>query len=359
MYLYSNPDRDVQHPKKSSGAYEWWYFDAYDAALDLGLVLIYYDGLLFSPSYHRAQNSSEKALASDYPGVSFSLYKGKKTLFYALNEYAPSQARFDLPEAPLVIGSNRIEHHLDKQHRSYQITLDESIPNACHLKGQLTFRSDPYPVSFAPIGEPGDRHHWNLVQPKAHVHGELVLWDGKQEHTFKVNTTGYHDHNIGFEPLEHHFDEWYWGRVHLDEHTLIWYLLREHHTTTSKAWLLPDHPSGNLESVQISPIGKPRTSVFGLSVHPAYRVESDEVPLVLEQDYLWDNGPFYQRFRLKATHEKTSSAPGDPYFGIGEYMYPSRIQTKWTRPLINTRYYQKNHPPDWVKRSPFFSRLTW
>lgn len=365
MYLYSNPDQDVQHPKKSSGAYEWWYFDLYDASLDLGLVLIFYDGLLFSPSYHRAQESSENALASAFPGLSFSLYHGKRTLFYALNEYPTSQVRFELLDAPLVIGSNRIEHTLNEHtlnehHRTYSIELDESIPNGCQLKGQLYFRSDPYPLSFTSQGDPNDVHHWNLVQPKAKVSGEIKLWDGKQEHVFTIQASGYHDHNIGFEPLEKQFDEWYWGRIHLEEETLIWYLLREHHNVTSQAWLIPDHPARQVESVQISPIGNPRTSLFGLRVHPGYRITTPDRDFLVEQDYLWDNGPFYQRFRLKASVEKGASAmKNSTHYGIGEYMYPSRIQSKWTRPLINTRYFQKNREADWVKRSPFFSRLTW
>lgn len=370
MYLYSNPDRDVQHPKNTSGAYEWWYFDLYDPALDLGLVIIFYDGLLFSPAYHRAQAALEPALASAFPGVSFSLYHGKRTLFYALNEYPATEASFELLSKPLSIGSNRIEHHLDEHHRTYTLNLDESIPNGACLKGHLQFKSDPYPTSFAALGDPSDVHHWNLVQPKAQVSGELNLWDGKKEFTFKVNTSGYHDHNIGFEPLERQFDEWYWGRIHLEEQTLIWYLLREHQETTTQAWLIPDHSTTAVESVEMSPLGKPRSSLFGLSVYPAYRIATHDLHVGIEQDYLWDNGPFYQRFRLQARPIKPASTTvaskimgpqnlGPIYYGIGEYMYPSRIQSKWTRPLINTRYFQKYHDPDWVKRSPFFSRLTW
>jgi carotenoid 1,2-hydratase len=395
MYLYSNPDRDVQHPKNTSGAYEWWYFDLYDPALDMGLVMIFYDGLLFSPAYHRSQAASKPALASAFPGVSFSLYQGKRTLFYALNEYPETEASFGLLNHPLIIGSNRIEHHLDESQRTYDLHLDESIPNGASLKGHLQFKSDPYPVSFTAHGDPSDVHHWNLVQPKAQVSGEIHLWDGKKEYAFKVNASGYHDHNIGFEPLERQFDEWYWGRIHLEEQTLIWYLLREHHETTAQAWLIPDHPSSAVESVQMNPLGKPRTSLFGLSVYPAYQIASHDLLFGIEQDVLWDNGPFYQRFRLQATAMKRASNNGgsnnvgstnggstnvaastvastnaalntlestylpSKYYGIGEYMYPSRIQSKWTRPLINTRYFQKYHDPDWVKRSPFFSRLTW
>ena len=69
------------------------------------------------------------------------------------------------------------------------------------------------------------QHAWNLIQTRAGVIGNLVL-DGRTDmYNIALNGLGYHDHNVGFEPLKDSFKDWYWGRVHFIDYTLVYYLM--------------------------------------------------------------------------------------------------------------------------------------
>ena len=50
----------------------------------------------------------------------------------------------------------------------------------------------------------------------------LVL-DGRTDmYNIALNGLGYHDHNVGFEPLKDSFKDWYWGRVHFID--ILWFI---------------------------------------------------------------------------------------------------------------------------------------
>ena len=45
---------DAWHQVRSPGGYEWWYFDTQDAAQELQIVAILFEGFAFHPGYLRS-----------------------------------------------------------------------------------------------------------------------------------------------------------------------------------------------------------------------------------------------------------------------------------------------------------------
>ena len=63
---------------------------------------------------------------------------------------------------------------------------------------------------------------WFVEIPYGKVTGSLI-YDNK-EHDFKGN--GYHDHNWGEGDLGQVMEEWYWGRVSINDYTIVFANLR-------------------------------------------------------------------------------------------------------------------------------------
>jgi carotenoid 1,2-hydratase len=266
MYLISDPSKDHRHPKTTTGAYEWWYFDALDVDSNFGIVLIFYDGLLFSPDYHEAQVKGLNGTADKHPGLSISLYEGRDTIYYALKSFSPDKAFFSDSSCDLSIGKNTVSSSIKNSELVYEIGINDQLPNGLHLVGKLKFYSKHVPAGIA--SENVEAHHqWNLVQAKASVTAELHLVTPTNEiRNIEFEGTGYHDHNLGFRPIEGDFDQWYWGRVHVNEGTLVWYIMYKEDDIQQVAWLI-NESDGTYTPVDFIRMKSPaRTTILGLKV---------------------------------------------------------------------------------------------
>src|SRR5690625_6728920 len=85
MKIISDIDQDCRSPYKVHGGYEWWYFDmlSYNG---LSVVIIFYDGNPFSRRYLQAEERGEKPSPSDFPGITISICRDGKPLFYSFEE---------------------------------------------------------------------------------------------------------------------------------------------------------------------------------------------------------------------------------------------------------------------------------
>lgn len=97
------------------------------------------------------------------------------------------------------------------------VTFDERCaPFGGPLRGRITLKpalrfAEPYPLDVA------GRHHWCPIAPTARAEVEL------QEPALRFTGPGYHDSNIGDEPLEAAFHSWNWSRAPLAEGAAILY----------------------------------------------------------------------------------------------------------------------------------------
>ncbi len=358
MYLYSDPNDDVRHPKDAAGAYEWWYFDALDPTSGYGIVIIFYDGLLFSPDYHSSVVNGLKDKADHHPGFSLSVYNAEKTVFYSLASYTVGTAHFGGHGNPTQIGLNRVEVRESSDNIVYDVHIDETLPSGLKAVGVLRFES-PLQINRSNSGNEQSNHRWNLVQPAAIVTGEVQLsLNGSIVESCTFNTRGYHDHNIGLRPLDHDFDDWYWGRIHIGDDTLVWYNMRSLGKAETKSWLFENGEVDFSRHVDMKPIGSVSRSIFGLEKYGSWEVRIHGKNYRIVDDHVWDNGPFYQRYRVKLLDVDNQAVEG-VQFGIAEYIKPGRITANWVRPMIRIRHHQSGSWGNWIQRSAILSRRTW
>ena len=353
MKIIANYSKDTQTEKPTPSSYEWWYFDA-QSVDGYKIVVIFYEGNPFSKRYIRSIEKGENRSAAHYPAISISVYQNEKPIYYSFREVEPEFAEFsnEIPfgkiEECLFEGQNhqaRIEYSLD---------LKQQLPNGDSINAQLLFSSDIQSVpNFPTDPNVSDAHVWNLVLPSCYVQGEIKI-DGYQKKKIEFKGLGYHDHNTGFEPLKDSFEEWYWGRYHLKDLTLVYYLMNRGNSWEYKAWLI--HKNGTVRNCRNFAISNYGLSFFGLKTGRVIEGSVDDSEIFVQLDQILDNGPFYQRFggrMLLKSEGKVKEAKG-----ISEYIKPSRIHQKLFRPLVNMRiiYPGKIH---WVQRSPHLYRWTW
>ena len=355
MNILSDFKKDIRTQKQIPGSYEWWYFDA-QSVDDYSIVIIFYEGNPFSKRYIQGISSKINQRAEYYPAISISVYKKGKPIFYAFEEMLPGVCNFSETEPAGTAGGNRFKGKISDGKLLYDVILDHKLENGDRVEASLKFTSDVNEISLTGKNmEVSPAHLWNLVQPQAHVTGSISL-SGYRDETIHFSGKGYHDHNFGTEPMKETFDEWYWGRYHFDEMTLVYYLMNENNNWQKKAWLIDNLGSVvTIDSNGIQLSGS-QISLFGLISSRSIEFKQTDFNAHLQLDRVTDNGPFYQRFegRVLATYnDKPHQARG-----ISEYIKPNRIYNKLYWPLVDMRikYPGKTH---WVQKSPRLFRWTW
>lgn len=355
MRILSDFHKDVQTLKESPGSYEWWYFDAISEN-DYSVVIIFYDGNPFSRRYIERLEEDPNVNASEFPAISISVYHKNKPLFYAFEEVLREESEFSRQTPSVSIGNCHLKGVDTGSEMVYTLSLDHTLVNGDRLKGELVFESAATHSSGITTNTDAEdiKHTWNLVMPKGRVTGDLEL-TGYHEQSIPFSGMGYHDHNCGSEPMKESFREWYWGRYHLSNSTLIYYLMLENSEWEMKAWLLGD--KGDLLPFD----GKIRMddkqlSLFGLKSARKITFKTNGVEGLLQLSRLIDDGPFYQRYQGDLILHSGNGV--EKASGISEYIYPSRIYSRLFWPLVNMRIRYPGKP-HWVQQSPRLYRWTW
>jgi len=364
MKITSDFKFDYPSLKEKPGSYEWWYFDAADLNNEWQVVIIFYEGCPFSTRYNHLWVQDPKgARAANHPAVSISLYYKGKAVFYSTSEYEPEQAAFvkkDAHNIEIRIGNNHL--HLRQEAGRYQhtITLDEQLPSGDALFGNLIF------VSAVGAAGPSDEttgpaatHGWNLTQPRATVKARLKLQSSnKAVKEVSWSGLGYHDHNLGEEPMAMQFKDWYWGRFHFPEYTLVYYLMNTGKKLDYKGWLLDTQ--GQVQYILTDgELGSFMSNIFMLKAGRTIRLNSaQQASVMIQQSQVLDSGPFYYRFRSEAILHLQNEDVLQQGTGITEYIRPARIHHRLFWPLVHMRYRYANKP-HWVQKSPRMYRWTW
>jgi len=355
MQIISDFYQDTQTEKQIPGSYEWWYYDA-QSKDGYSLVIIFYEGNPFSRRYIRVLDRNEGNLAADFPAISISIYKYGEPIFYSFEEVLPKEARFSPDHAKGNVGENSFEGNLSDGKLIYKVKLNQSVANGERIIGELSFTGfQPENVVETVDNQSGEiDHQWNLVMPKCEVKG-VVNIDGKESLIINFEGTGYHDHNTGFEPMKESFDEWYWGRYHFKDYTLVYYLMNIGGRWEKHGWLISDES----ESITVmSDISEKDYSYSKFALYNAKKIEisGEGMDGIIQKESVTDSGPFYQRFGGSAfIKTRDGILKGE---GISEYIRPDRIYSRIFWPLVNMRikYPGKAH---WVQKSSKLYRWTW
>lgn len=359
MNIINDFHRDVRHEKPQSGAYEWWYFDAVSQDGKFSLVIIFYEGIPFSPRYNRLLETVQKnPLAEDFPAISISIYEDGKPIYYSISEYAPKACSFSDNEPFVQIGNHCMRGKKTANSIEYELILDEILPGGDAIGGNVIFKGLPLHANMSPdSSDKNQGHFWNLIQPRAEVHGEFKITNALRKETREIRFTGcgYHDHNLGNEPMKNEFDDWYWGRFHFKDATFVYYVMNRKNHAQYKAWLIDNDSQNVLAMPELQSKAAFLKNPFLLRYARDLTFTWGDEFITVRQTRRIDSGPFYVRFLAEGTLHNS-----DTRFGITEYIRPERIHHKRYWPLVHMRYrYTEAEKPHWVQKSPMMYRWTW
>lgn len=348
-------------PGKPSGGYEWWYFDALSTDKEWGIVVIFYDGNPFSPKYIQElnmQGDSIDALPNQFPAVSVSLYRKGKAEYYSFLEYGEDRFHWDEEDLTGSVGSNFFKQNIVDNQLEYELLITQTLDSGHSINAKLKFVSARLPEDLIEYDSPGEKHFWNLIQPRAKVSGSITVEGKKTDRNILFNGEGYHDHNTGFEPMKDSFNDWYWGRFHFRGSTLIYYVMNgldgsEQH----EAWLIDESKQQVLEKFDHIKLEHPVNTRFGLSTYRKIVIASTSTEITIQQNKLSDNGPFYQRFLSDAIMKREGRVSAA--HGISEYIKPEKIYEEKYWWLVRMRLRFMTEKAHWVQKSKMFYEWTW
>lgn len=366
MKITSSISEDISSAKNQPGSYEWWYFDARDNRGEYQVVVIFYEGCPFSSKYIRNQDKYPQQPASqaaNHPAVSISVYRNGKTVYYSMSEYAPSDAMFNRDSISIRIGEHTMEGFVDENDQLvYALRLSETLPGGDRISGMLRFTS-PKPNTDlwkdVRINPPVTEHKWNLVQPLANVKGVLsITKSDSYDKPVIFEGVGYHDHNIGNEPMRKSFKDWYWGRIHFNDFTLVYYIMNQREGQDYGAWLFSVDNQQVLDVSSNIQVDGENINAFGLSSARRLKFTFSDLTITVLCNQIIDNGPFYMRFKSEA-RLLLNGKDEEVSFGLSEYIHPGRIHYRIFWPLVHMRYRFASEKPHWVQRSQMLYRWTW
>jgi carotenoid 1,2-hydratase len=377
MNITTEPAEERWHDLQDPGAYEWWYFDIEDPESGISIVVIWFAGFPFSPSYqehyerwrNRGTDRRDGAPAPlDYAGFSFQLYEhGRETLNFI------REGRRELFESSRsVIGAafekNRFSY--DPLKDEYRLSMDFDFPaRRKSVQAELTFsacrrvdyrRRDGNNDGAVPC------HQWLLRVPRAEVRGRVQLRDARPSilpRTIEVRATGYHDHNLGTMPMQEYISRWYWGRAFSDRVDLIYYVIffRDPAYRPLTLLMLNDNRSGASvvrDSADFSESGFTR----GFFAPPHGRVlsiQDGDVGMRVDQERVLDAGPFYLRFSSSITLD----FEGEHHTGlrgISEFLSPVRLESRFMRFFTRSRIWRDGEESIMYRRYNYIKdQLDW
>ncbi|MEX0857709.1 MAG: hypothetical protein WD016_06155 [Balneolaceae bacterium] len=341
---------------KPSGSYEWWYFDGTSNDGVHGFVIIFYHCNPFSTNQIKGLEKSE-VQPGNYPAISISLYEDGKPIYYSFLEYSSEDFSWDEDSFLLKIGENFFRIMPDGEELTFQIELNQTLDSGHSLFGTIKGAGNLCSKELISSNESLEKHSWNLLLPQANIEARMSVKGTSIHEEIEFEGTGYFDHNTGFEPMKDSFKDWYWGRYHFKNSTLIYYLMNKEEGQQFETWLIDRKSQKVLETfTEVNPTYYSR-NLFGLKSVRKFELSSAGTEITIQTSSLLDNGPFYQRFLGDAVMKRKGEVLAAK--GISEYLSPGRIYAKKFWPLVHMRLRYKNEKPHWVQKSKRMYPWTW
>lgn len=359
MNIISDFSKDVRSTSQYSGGYEWWYFDGISSDNQYNFVVILYEGNPFSTRYNGALLEDQNPSPVDHPAISISIYEHGKPIYYSFTEFDKSDCHFDEEEPLVSVGDHKMEGKVTNDEIQYKLMLNEQLPNGDQLQGKIVFQSGQRAHFLEEAGTNSKGHTWNLVQPRADISADLTLQMKGHQRQITFSGQGYHDHNVGAEPMRNEFDDWYWGRFHFEDATLVYYVMNRREEQQHRAWLFDNQNLDVLEHFNKISLSDKGLTLFGLNTAHKLGFKSGNMEIQIQQSQLLDNGPFYQRYQSDAFLKMAGSHRMQVAEGMTEYIRPDRIYSKLFWPFVNMRIWYKSEGAHWVQRSKWLYRWTW
>jgi len=197
------PWEDAMRTSGDSGSFEWWYGD-YIFSDGTAAVVVFYTKMMFDAD----------GLAM--PSVSINIiYPDGTSVNDSYNLPLGSEINASRDKASIKIGSS----YLEDINGSYQLSYSHNGIefNATMVSVLPAWRPETGHIYFG--DNRVDYFAWLVAQPSSIATASLHTTYGDSLHI----GTGYHDHNWGNAPMHKNIDNWYWGRIPIDEYRVIFF----------------------------------------------------------------------------------------------------------------------------------------
>ncbi len=331
---------DVWHPEKEDQGYEWWYFDALSDDGKDGLVIIFLDNFIFSPSYnsYTSKNKNNGNAPQRFPAIAFIYYKNGKPIYRAINEYKQDEfyASTDFPECR--IGKNSFRLESAPYGSGYMLSINVKLPKKRILRAKLEWLSIESDLMKPKISQSNSSHFWNLVSPRSDVTGwiNIINRKGKRDAKIHFRGSGYHDHNYDSRWLPDTLEDWQWGRAHFPDATAVYYRYKEiKKDEISKLFLVKNDVLTERNAIyEEQEIGRDK---FGLKYPKRIRITTeDNIKIRVKQQQIVDSSFFYLRFLSEMTMAMRDGKPRKTT-GFTEHLAPKTLKYRWLDWLVNMR----------------------
>ncbi len=349
MNITTDFGQEAWHALDAPGAYEWWYFDAEDVRQGLSVVCIWFDGFPFSPFYNsrterwRSGSSEDRPLPSQHAAFSFQLYDQGRELVSFIKE--GPDASFGQGPSRIGVRFENSSFSFDPELDAYLLSLDFHDPaRNLRVQGALRFtarRRYEYRRPHVCRMGAGRLHQWSLCLPVAEVTGSLTV-DGPPgaRRILHFAGEGYHDHNAGTEPMQAHYDRWYWGRAVSRRFELVYYLVwfRRPGCTPLAVMMLNDTETGRfqvLDGVAVGE-GRMRRGLFAPLHSRHLHIDGGTVTVDVRHRKALDKGPFYLRFAADVFIDIAGEC-SERITGISEFLDPAALSSPVMRFFTSCR----------------------
>lgn len=218
---------DASHRVTAPGGYEWWRFDAEDAAADTRIVVILYDGFVFDreylrkyAAYRRWPTRRRPPVASEFPNASVVVYRGGRVL-----------AAFDTPR-----DAGTFEASADGRAVSVgpnRMTRDESGAYLLHFEARGLVVADLVftprsvvanrEIAFPSHQLTGADHRWLVAAPLCSASGSIRIKPVADavEEIIEFAGRGAYDRQFGTGPQSFGMRRWLRGRILKNNRTIL------------------------------------------------------------------------------------------------------------------------------------------
>ncbi len=326
---------DARHPQRTPGAYEWWWFEAMDAAGN-GVVVGLFEGLPFHPhylrsTYHRQTNWQKKRLetaprpevqASQYPAAFMGVYEGGQRVAQFMNVYPPGSFEGSTDSPEIRVGPNRLTIRADGSFgivaRGYpyvrsrtRIATQRNQILSTTLNFTPTFSGVQHVRPFRAEGPHGARHTWVIAAPHGRVTGraQQISVDGSEiQFDMPVSGLGYHDHAYGQGGLSLGMRRTMWGHGQGNDWAIAWHRPSMVDRSTNHEGLILFQRGMKPVIIEAPEIDLEQPRASGWFMHYPGRVvmhgsdaKGNPCELVVQHTGITDKSPFHVRLSANMT----------------------------------------------------------
>lgn len=295
---------------EESGSYRWWYVDATSDDGRESLVVIFFWGSVFSPSYAARLRRGEQPHPAEHAAVHAVRYVDGRPAMWLLAER---------PEASLEGSAYRVgESAISFERQALTAEISDWGPR--RTRGTLRLSAEQPPLNERPVQlAPGlgqTEHLWWPAMPRARIavrfeEPEPFAWQG----------FAYHDSNWGNEPMERALRGWRWQQQPTPSGVGVDYDVI---ARSGDRFIHRFRPGHEADLAQLSDsgsglaaLGLPRRTAWGIALPDGART--------------LDSAPFYARYLA-------------PHGGVGETLDLDRFSNPVVRWMLRWKTWRHESP---------------